>query len=356
MDVRKELLPGVGWDSFFDKEVQRVLKSRLKPTKARSSPGTFERWLAWPLIAWKILDEIVERGGETEDDDEIASLYEIDETFVTKLHRAITCFHAEPEENWSIRRWVAEVSAWVECNPGIESNYWRVSRFLFSEDSFEDVAGLVQRLADGQDPLSQALWARFSTIARKRLLNPKEHEYEKCGILVHQMNRVIQETDVANDFHRSFATNKLVISERPADKYQAWKNRQLLEGAYLLYIQRMSGPRQPREVPEREDPLPSFTAEKAWFCSDFEDPIEWSFGDVWLASYKTMAEAIESISPRRQKNQQPFSVGRIRTKEFHSEKQRRLKVLGKWTANFRARARHDDFIWLNYLERSPSRV
>ena len=111
---RNQILPGAGvWDSFYDKCVQTVLETRrsVPALRARLPKGTRLEFLAWPIIAFNTVDELVqERQTKIHRHAEFLDAYVADPQFVASLLAELTNYHFVPDSAKSLTRKIAEES------------------------------------------------------------------------------------------------------------------------------------------------------------------------------------------------------------------------------------------------------
>ena len=126
---RKELLPGAEIiDSFFDKDVQKVLMTRFTPWPSLDElPDAQQEFLAWPLTAYHITDELAQdRDTKVSRHTDFLEAYAIDRFFISKLLSVITKYHHLPENEKSLRRRVSDLSSAKKGSPGfriVDLNY-----------------------------------------------------------------------------------------------------------------------------------------------------------------------------------------------------------------------------------------
>ena len=126
---RKEILPGAEIiDSFFDKDVQKVLMTRFTPWPSLDElPDAKQEFLAWPLIAYHITDELAkDRDTKVSRHTDFLEAYAIDRFFISKLLSVITKYHHLPENEKSLRRRVSDLSSAEKGAPNfrvIDFNY-----------------------------------------------------------------------------------------------------------------------------------------------------------------------------------------------------------------------------------------
>ena len=119
---RKELLPGAEIiDSFFDKDVQKVLMTRFTPWPSLDElPDAQQEFLAWPLTAYHITDELArDRDTKVSRHTDFLEAYAIDRFFISKLLSVITKYHHLPENEKSLRSRVSDLSSAAKRNPHI---------------------------------------------------------------------------------------------------------------------------------------------------------------------------------------------------------------------------------------------
>jgi hypothetical protein len=117
---RNQVLPGAGvWDSFYDKHVQAVLETRrsVPALRARLPKEARLEFLAWPIIAFNTVDELVqELQTKIHRHAEFLDAYVADPQFVAPLLAELTNYHFLPDSAKSLTRKIEEESN--KCGSG----------------------------------------------------------------------------------------------------------------------------------------------------------------------------------------------------------------------------------------------
>src|SRR5258706_6275393 len=106
--TRNEILPGaLVWDSFYDKQVQLVLepRRRVPALLARISKEARLEFLAWPIIAYSAVDDLVQDyPSKVRRQVGFLDAYAEDPRFVVSLLQELTKYHLMPEGAKSLTR------------------------------------------------------------------------------------------------------------------------------------------------------------------------------------------------------------------------------------------------------------
>ena len=340
MDIRKELMPGLGWDSFFDKAVQKELEAQRQPPPQSTEASASRFELAWPLIAWQVTEDFVNFPDSREVAVEFAEVYELHPEFAANLLLAVTLFHHLPEAGWPVERVIAEASSRVAGNFRSQCDYTKEDSFLFSPSDFLDGPGLIKRLAAGKDQVSQWLWHEFSEAAKKLLRSPSLELQKKCAALAVEFNKAMRTPAKIPTF---FVNNA------------AWHKRQILEENFKGKIAKRDGQGYPKQ-PQNPIEVPFCSKEIARFSRFPAAAFEEEFANFALLDCKQLADVIRVFSPSLNLKHKRWSGEELRKGPLYREKSRRRKIEEHWRANFEARKYFERDNWATKLSETTLKV